>query len=217
MLTRSEYVICRFKAIANVLVTRLLYEAVTFARAGGIRNLARSDPARISIGVGSQTYLHPVGGGAPFTFVSTVVVGDCHLTQPKMGTNGKWNKFIEGAGIEGEWERLVGALGQIIDKVEYRAQVQGGYVSFSTAFSSAESGAFFGFCEIALSFANMSTAVSSPFGMHHTGGPNPFTCGPSTSASLSCHDISLFFLYLFFQKKYYNHDLYSPHLRCPKS
>ena len=131
-----------FKAIAYVLVTRLLYEAVTFASAGGIHNLSHCDPARISTGVGSQTYLHPVGGGTPFTFVSTVVVSDCQLIQPKMNPNGKLNKFIEGQGIEGEWERLVGPIGQVINQVEYKAQIQAGYISFLTAFGNPESGTF---------------------------------------------------------------------------
>jgi hypothetical protein len=54
---------------------------------------------------------------------------------------GKMQKLIEGAGIEGEWERLVGALGQIIDKAEYKAQVQSGYVSFSTLLVGSDSGA----------------------------------------------------------------------------
>jgi hypothetical protein len=122
--------------------SRLLFQAVTFSGTGSIRNLARSDPAKMSIGVGSQTYIHPVGGGLPFTFVSTVVVGECHLMQPKPNSNGKIHKFIEGAGIEGEWDRLVGALGQVIDKVEYKAKIQAGYVSFSTAFGNPESCAF---------------------------------------------------------------------------
>lgn len=115
-------------------------EAVTFSGTGGIRNLARSDPTNISTGVGGQTHLHAVGGGPPLTFVSTVVVGECHLMESKMHTTGKMQKLIEGIAIEGEWDRLVGALGQIIDKVQYKAQIQAGYVSFSTSFASAESG-----------------------------------------------------------------------------
>lgn len=150
MSTKSEYSFCSFEADADTVASRLLFQAVTFSGTGGIHNLARFDPAKISIGVGSQTYLHPVGGGLPLTFVSTVIVGDCHLTQPKTSPNGKMNKFIEGAGIEGEWDRLVGALGQVIDKVEYKAQIQAGYVSFSTAFASSESGVF-PCCDIALS------------------------------------------------------------------
>ena len=49
-------------------------------------------------------------------------------------------KLIEGIGIEGEWERLVGALGQVIDKDQYKAQIEAGYVSFSTSFTSPVSG-----------------------------------------------------------------------------
>lgn len=112
--------------------------------------MARFDPASISTGFGSQTYLHPVGGGSPLTFVSTVMVGDCHLIEPKTHTTGKMQKLIEGVGIEGEWERLIGALGQIIDKVEYKAQIQAGYISFSSAFASPESG-MLACCDITLS------------------------------------------------------------------
>ncbi len=103
--------------------------------------MARSDPANISTGFGGQTYLHAVGGSPPLTFVSTVVVGQCHLIDYKTHSNGKMQKLIEGIGIEGEWDRVVGALGQVIDKVEYKAQIQAGYVSFSTAFADPESGA----------------------------------------------------------------------------
>jgi len=94
---------------------------------------------KISTGFGSQTYFHTTVGGGPLTFVSTIRVGDCHLIDPKTNANGKVQKLIEGAVIEGEWERLVGAIGQVINRSEYRAQIQAGYVSFATAFSSPDS------------------------------------------------------------------------------
>jgi hypothetical protein len=125
----------------NTVVFRLFLESITFSGTGGILNLARSDPANISTGFGGQAYLHAVGGGPPLTFVSTVMVGDSHLIEPKISNVGKMQKLIEGAGIEGEWERLVSALGQIIDKAEYKAQVQSGYVSFSTLLVGSDSGA----------------------------------------------------------------------------
>jgi len=107
---------------------------------GGIQNLSHVNPANISTGFGSQTYLHAVGGSGPLTFVSTVLVGECHLQNPKSGANNRLQKFIEGIGIEGEWDRLVAVIGQVINKAEYKAQVQAGYVSFATAFATADSG-----------------------------------------------------------------------------
>jgi len=54
-------------------------------------------------------------------------------------------RLIEGALIEGEWERLVGAIGQVIDKSEYKAQIQAGYVSFATSFANPVPGELFHF------------------------------------------------------------------------
>jgi hypothetical protein len=127
--------------VIDTVLLRLLFQAVTFSGARGILNLARSDPANISTGFGSQTYLHAVGGGPPLTFVSTVIVGECQLLEPKLNNMGKMQKLIEGVGIEGEWERLVGALGQIIRDANYKAQIQAGYLSFSTVSFSPDSGA----------------------------------------------------------------------------
>lgn len=117
----------------------MLYEALTFSGLANFRNLSRTDPAKVSTAVGSQTYFHAVGGGGPLLFLSAVRVGECRLFEPRTSSNGKTQKILEGALIEGEWERLVGAVGHIIDKVEYRAQIQAGYLSFSTAFASGTS------------------------------------------------------------------------------
>jgi hypothetical protein len=113
--------------------------------------LSRTDPAKVSTGFGSQTYFHTVGGSGPLTFVSTIRVGECHLVDPKTNPNGKVLKLIEGALIEGEWERLVGVIGQVLNKPEYKAQILAGYVSFATAFASSESGRLF--CHRAVLFA----------------------------------------------------------------
>lgn len=114
----------------------------------GILNLSRLDPAKISTGFGSQTYFHAVGGSGPLTFISTIRVGDCHLIDPKPSANGRMQRLIEGALVEGEWERLVGAIGQVIDKSEYKAQIQAGYVSFATSFANPVPGELFHFLTI---------------------------------------------------------------------
>jgi len=43
-------------------------------------------------------------------FLSAVRVGECRLFEPRTSSNGKTQKILEGALIEGEWERLVGAV-----------------------------------------------------------------------------------------------------------
>lgn len=126
----------------------LFFESIICSAVDGILNLSRSDPARISTGFGSQTYFHAVGGSGPLTFISTVRVGDCHLIDPKHNPNGKMQRLIEGALVEGEWERLVGAIGQVINKSEYKAQIQAGYVSFATSFANPVSGGLFHFLVI---------------------------------------------------------------------
>jgi hypothetical protein len=118
----------------------LLLQSITFSAMGGYANLSRVDPARISTGVGSKTYLHAVGGGIPIIFTSVIVVKECYLEEPKTTANGKALKLIEGACIEGEWERLVGAIGQVIDRVEYKSQLYMGNLSFTTVHGSSDSG-----------------------------------------------------------------------------
>jgi len=114
---------------------------------GGVRNLSRSDPAKLSTGFGSQTYFHAAGGSGPLTFVSAVRVGECHLIDPKSNANGKIQRLIEGAVIEGEWDRLVAVIGHVINQVEYKAQIQAGYVSFATALTTPESGKLLDLCQ----------------------------------------------------------------------
>ena len=117
-----------------------LLQAVTFSGAKNFRNLSRTDPATISTGVGSANYFHAVGSGDPYIFTSVVRVKGCNLEEPRITANGKNQKVLEGACIEGEWERLVGAVGQIIHEQEYKGQLQAGCLSFGTSISSAESG-----------------------------------------------------------------------------
>jgi len=86
--------------------------------------------------VGSSTYFHAVGGGTPIIFLSTIVVKDCNLQDAKMSSTGRFQKVIEGACIEGEWEHLVGAIGHIIHAREFKAQFYMDNLSFATAYSS---------------------------------------------------------------------------------
>jgi hypothetical protein len=138
-------------------MSRFLRQAVLFSGVGGIRNLARTDPAKLSTGFGSQTYIHPVGGSGPITFVSTVKVRECHLIDAKVHNN-KIQKVIEGAGIDGEWERLVCAVGQIIDQQEYKSQVQAGYLQFSTTFATGASG----MCVLIIMLSDLITSCRFP-------------------------------------------------------
>jgi len=47
----------------------------------------------------------------PTMFTSLVLVNSCYLTSQERRLAGKTQKVIEGACIEGEWERLVGCIG----------------------------------------------------------------------------------------------------------
>jgi hypothetical protein len=122
--------------------TRLVYEAITFATTTKVRNLSRCDPADISTGWGGQTCFHPIGSGSPILFVSTIQVAECHLIEPKFTANSKLQKVLEGCCVEGEWERLVGAIGHIIRAIEYKAQLQAGKLTFGTAYGSGDSCAY---------------------------------------------------------------------------
>jgi hypothetical protein len=139
--TKSDCLLyCISVHISDCFGFRLFFDAITFSGVGGVRNLSRSDPAKLSTGFGSQTYFHATGGSGPLTFVSAVRVGECHLIEPKSNSNGKIQRLIEGAVIEGEWDRLVAVIGHVINQVEYKAQVQAGYVSFATALTSPDHG-----------------------------------------------------------------------------
>ena len=120
----------------------LMMQAVIFSTNGRYHNLSHIDPATISTGVGSSTYFHAVGGGSPYVFTSLILVNTCHLDNPRTSSASKTQKLIEGACIEGEWERLVGCVGQIIHAREFKGQVQAGNLSFTTAFASAGNRAF---------------------------------------------------------------------------
>jgi hypothetical protein len=120
----------------NGLLFRLLYQAVMFGGSPKFFNLSRTDPAKISTGVGSSTYFHAVGGGMPIVFLSTIVVKDCNLQDAKISSTGRRQKVIEGACIEGEWERLVGAIGHVIHAREFKAQYYVDNLSFATAYDS---------------------------------------------------------------------------------
>ena len=181
----------------DITVFRFLEQAILFSSVGSIRNLAHSDPASLSTGFGSQSYIHAVSSNAPLTFVSTVVVGECYLIDPKL-INNKMQKLIKGAGIEGEWDRLVGVIGQVINQDEYKAQIQAGYLQFTTMFSSGNSGASTHYF-VTLSMLIKATVGSSPStGFHCASGPNPFTRDPSTtnSVSHSCHNTSMFISFI---------------------
>ena len=143
----KKWVICcrlsssKYSKLTFCFTSRLFLESITFSGTGRTRNLSRHDPANISYGVGNQPYLHANSGGGPLVFVSTVVVSQCHLIDARINaTNSRSQKLIEGACIEGEMERLVGAIGQVINQVEYKGQIQAGNISFATTFSTGDSG-----------------------------------------------------------------------------
>jgi hypothetical protein len=115
----------------------LLKQVVVFSSVRNYKNLSRIDPAVVSTGIGSSKYFHPVGGGAPYIFTSLILVSSCHLDVPHVSSSGRSQKLVEGACIEGEYERLVGCIGQIIRLREFKSQTSAGNISFTTAFSQA--------------------------------------------------------------------------------
>jgi hypothetical protein len=174
---------------------RLFFEAVTFAGVGNFRNLSRFDPAKVSVGIGSQSHFHAVGGGGPLVFVSTIIVNECSLREPKMSQNGKLHKFIEGACIEGEWERLVGAIGMIINETTYKAQFQGGNVLFGTAFGDYGTCARVVWTVILTGHSSIGSSPPVNRGLRRVSVQNPFSSGPGGmgGTTLACHDSGMYF------------------------
>ena len=124
-------------------VISLLKQVIVFSSFRNYKNLSRINPEVISTGVGSSTYFHPVGGGAPYIFTSLILVSSCYLDEPRTSPSGRTQKHVEGACIEGEYERLVGCIGQIIHSREFKGQIAGGNISFTTAFAPANNGMLF--------------------------------------------------------------------------
>jgi hypothetical protein len=137
-----QFLLIPIIAMVNYFIS-LLKQVVVFSGFRNYKNLSRINPEVISIGVGSSTYFHPVGGGAPYIFTSLIQVSSCYLEGPKILPSGRTQKLVEGACIEGEYERLVGCIGQIIRLREFKGQIAGGNISFTTAFAQANNGMLF--------------------------------------------------------------------------
>lgn len=114
--------------------------AIVFTRHGKYFNLSRGAPAAISTGHFGRNYFYSVGDSSATIFTSVIMVNACYLEEPKVSGNLKPVKVIEGALLEGEWERFVGATGMIIGEPEFRAQLFKDYLSFSTVVSSGQGG-----------------------------------------------------------------------------
>ena len=108
--------------------------AITFQNSNNFANLSRVDPALISTGHLGQTYFHLLRAGAKaITFTSVIIVDSCHLFEAKPAPNSKPVKAISGALIEGEWERLIGAIGMVLHERDFKAQLFKDNLSFTTA------------------------------------------------------------------------------------
>jgi hypothetical protein len=123
MIVATNYFIC------------LLKQVIIFSSSRNYKNLSHINPAVISTGVGNSTYFNPVSRGAPYVFTSLILVSLCYLDVPKTSNPGRTQKYVEGACIEGEYERLVSCIGQTIHSREFKGQIASGNISFATAFT----------------------------------------------------------------------------------
>jgi hypothetical protein len=120
---------------------RLMHSAIVFDRWDRFSNLSRVDPAYISTGLDGQSYFHPVGNsGYPVVFTSVIVVDSCHLTKLKVTGNSKPAKIIAGRLFSGEWERMVGCMGMVLNLRDFHAQLYKDVLSFSTTFQPGDAG-----------------------------------------------------------------------------
>lgn len=165
---------------------RLLYDAVVTRQAGKYINLSRCDPAKISYDMGKR-YFHPVGGGDAITFFSFGIVASCNLVDPMLTRKEKWQKLIEIYLLEGEFERFVGAIGQIINLESFKAQFHMNRLDFSTSI-----GEHFLLLLISLLKPNIpvpnypqSSPMNSQASPSHSsrGQPSPFAKGKSSTFS----------------------------------
>jgi hypothetical protein len=94
--------------------------------------LLREDPAHMSTGQFGRNFFYNVSGTLPTMFTSVIIVNSCYLDEPKVPGFGKPVKVIDGALIEGEWERFGGATGMILGVDAFQGQLFKDYLSFST-------------------------------------------------------------------------------------
>jgi hypothetical protein len=112
-----------------------------------------------------------------------------------MNSNGKQQKVIEGACIEGKWEHLVGAIGMIVNAAEFKSQIMAGNLTFGTAYASPDYGMYTCsvFVAILIEYMPVSSSPSANQGARRVSRPNPFSCGPGGAGgtTLACHDIGV--------------------------
>lgn len=114
-----------------------MLSAIVFNKWDRFANLSRVDPAHISTGMNGQSFFHPVGNaGYATVFTSVIVVDDCHLLKFKASGNSRPFKVISGRLFSGEWERLVGCIGMVLNLRDFHAQLYRDVLSFSTSFKS---------------------------------------------------------------------------------
>lgn len=114
-------------------LARLLLSAIIFQENGNYGNLSRMDPRKLTINQISQPFIHRLGASRPIVLISVMLVSDCFLINPKTSGNAKPQRVISGGIFEGEWERLVGAIGMIARVTDYKAQLYMDKLSFATA------------------------------------------------------------------------------------
>jgi len=170
-----------------ILLSRLLHSAIVFQHSDNFANLSRVHPAILSTGHLGHSYLHLLGGGSrALTFTSVIVVDTSYLLEAKPTLNSKPVKAITGALIDGEWERLIGAIGMVLHERDFKAQLFKDNLSFTTAPSNADGR--FAFLPITTSTHCIiceDSPSSSPMkkGRLYSGQQSPFSRPANTSFS----------------------------------
>jgi hypothetical protein len=136
-------------------------------------------PSELSWGVNRRNYIHTVGGGGPLVFLSILCINACHILEPVMNAAlGKPQRSVEGGVLEGEYERMVGCIGMIIQEKEFRLPLFKDNLSFTTAFGTGDSGRQFQHIYLFGGTNNHCPlgGPSSPYPKHISSGqPSPFT------------------------------------------
>ena len=170
-----------------------MLSATVFTRHAKYFNLSREDPALVSTGSFGRNYFHAVGDATALIFTSVIVVNTCYLAEPKISDNMKPVKVIEGALLEGEWERFVGAIGMIMGEDEFRAQLFKDYLSFSTIVATGyEGSSSMSFISLLIIFKPDYCCIEASSSKQ--GQSSPFTrrAAPSTNkTALAFHDIGM--------------------------
>lgn len=167
-----------------------------FTRHKSFGNLARMDPAMLTVTTPKSRHITLAGGGSnPMVFVSLVIVRECHLDEYRSKL-GRASKVLVGIPLRGWFERLVCCIGSVYGEEEFGAQIYKEAIDFTTMTTTGEidlMSVVKSYLTYSITEAGLSTPAPSKGTSNSLVSPSK---GSTTTSNLNkkCTDISKYFL-----------------------